>query len=108
MVIEINKKYEKFDLGAILNITTGRLLTSMKDVYRVLNYLTGDKIFTHQIPSVIGDAGRYILSFYPMLEGVGRDTIINSEEDAKNFINEQKQFLEMNYYLFQCRRILGW
>ena len=34
-----------FDLGAILNITTGRLFTNMDDVYDVLNYLIGNSFF---------------------------------------------------------------
>ena len=54
--IEIAPKM--FDLGAILNITTGRLFTNMDDVYEVLNYLTGDDICTHQIPRVMKAAKR--------------------------------------------------
>ena len=50
--MENQEMQRDFDLGAILNITTSRLFTNMDDVYEVLDYLTGDSIYTHQIPRV--------------------------------------------------------
>lgn len=88
---EIEKNSKQFDLGAILNITTGILFTSMDDVYEVLNYLTGDSIFIHQIPRVMDAAKPYVLSLHPELEGVGVGVTINSFEDAKAFVDEQKK-----------------
>ena len=88
---EIEKNSKQFDLGAILNITTGILFTSMDDVYEVLNYLTGDSIFIHQIPRVMDAAKPYVLSLHPELEGVGVGVAINSFEDAKAFVDEQKK-----------------
>ena len=88
---EINKIQKEFDLGAILNITTKRLFTSMEDVYEVLNYLTGDSIYTHQLPRVMPIAKAYVLSLHPELTGVGDTVEINSFDDAKAFINEQKK-----------------
>jgi len=87
----IEKNSKQFDLGAILNITTSRLFTNMDDVYEVLNYLTGDSLFTHQLPRVMETAKPYVLSLYPQLEGVGVDVVINSFEEAKAFIDEQKK-----------------
>lgn len=88
---EIEKNSKQFDLEAILNITTGILFTSMDDVYEVLNYLTGDSIFIHQIPRVMDAAKPYVLSLHPELEGVGVGVTINSFEDAKAFVDEQKK-----------------
>lgn len=88
---KIEKNSKQFDLGAILNITTGILFTSMDDVYEVLNYLTGDSIFIHQIPRVMDAAKPYVLSLHPELEGVGVGVTINSFEDAKAFVDEQKK-----------------
>lgn len=87
----IEKNSKQFDLGAILNITTSRLFTNMDDVYEVLNYLTGDSLFTHQLPRVMETAKPYVLSLHPELEGVGVDVVINSFEDAKAFVDEQKK-----------------
>lgn len=88
---EIEKESKQFDLGAILNITTGRLFTNMDDVYDVLNYLIGNSFFIHQMPRIMDAAKPYILSLHPELEGVGVDVVINSLEDAKVFVDEQKK-----------------
>lgn len=88
---EMNKIQKDFDLGAILNITTSRLFTSIEDIVEVLSYLTGDSIYIHQIPRVMEAAKPYVLSLYPELKGVGDDVIINSFEDVKAFIDEQKK-----------------
>lgn len=42
----------KFDLGDILSITTGALVSRrhMDGVYDILNFMTGDNLFTHQLP----------------------------------------------------------
>ncbi len=85
------KDYRQFDLGAILNITTNRIFTNMNDVCEVLNYLTGDDIFIHQLPRVMQVAQPYVLSIYPELTGVGGDIAINSFEDAKTFVDAQKK-----------------
>ena len=79
-----------FDLGTVLTITSGRLFTSMDNVYDILNYLSNDKIYTHQIPRVMKIAQSHVLGRYPQLDGVGKDAVINSEQDVKTFIDEQK------------------
>src|SRR5574344_113500 len=80
-----------FDLGAILNITTARLYTNMNDIYDVLNYLTGDNLFTHQIPRVMEYAQDYVLALYPELKGVGVDTPITNIDEATSFVDMQKK-----------------
>lgn len=42
----------QFHISDILTITTGYLVSSrhMEGVYDILNYMTGDELFTHQIP----------------------------------------------------------
>ena len=41
-----------FHLGDILSITTGRLVSprKMDGIYDILNFMTGDNLFTHQLP----------------------------------------------------------
>lgn len=41
---------KSFPIAVILNFTDGRLLTSMDDVYEFANFMTGDNLFTHQLP----------------------------------------------------------
>lgn len=40
----------KFTLRKILNFADGRMLTSMEDIYEFANFMTGDDLFTHQLP----------------------------------------------------------
>lgn len=40
----------KFQLRQILNMTTGKLLTKVEDIYDVGNAVTGDNLFTHVLP----------------------------------------------------------
>lgn len=42
---------ESFPLADILTITTGRFLgrDGVDGIYRILNYLTGDNLYTHQL-----------------------------------------------------------
>ena len=48
---QVNHPEMKFHIGDILSITTGRLVspTAMRGVYKILNYMTGDNLFTHAL-----------------------------------------------------------
>lgn len=68
-------KTKNFPLRDILSVTTGRLLTKPKgprdngisNLYAVLGWITGDELFTHQLPRA-GDAAKpYLLSCFPEL-----------------------------------------
>ena len=39
-----------FSLGAILSVTTGILLADIGEVHELLDHMTGDTLFTHQLP----------------------------------------------------------
>lgn len=39
-----------FDLGTVLTVTTGRLLTDIDNLYDILGFMTGESLFTHQLP----------------------------------------------------------
>lgn len=86
-----NNNEKNFDLDVILTVTSGRLFTNIENLYDILNYLTNDKIYTHEIPYLMNIAKKYILSKYPQLVNVGRDVAINNWQDIKNFIDEQKK-----------------
>ena len=60
------------------------------NLYDILNYLSSDEIYTHQIPRVMKVAKSYVLEKYPQLDGVGKVVVINNEQDVKTFIDEQK------------------
>ena len=59
----------EFHLGDILSISTGRLISprGMGGVYDILNYMTGDDLFTHQLPRAAGECKPYLLDQMPWL-----------------------------------------
>lgn len=67
-----------FHLGDILSITTGRLVSPrhMDGIYDILNYMSGDNLFTHQLPRVMGEARPILLAAHPQLSSVDEDAEI--------------------------------
>ena len=68
-----------FGLGAILSITTGKLLCDIGGVYQILNYMTQDKLYTHQLPRATKECAPWLLRQHPQLanldaSGVDRDS----------------------------------
>lgn len=61
-----------FHLGDILSITTGRLvsLRHMSGVYDILNWMTGESLYTHQLPRVVREAEPVLLAALPQLAAV--------------------------------------
>lgn len=58
-----------FHIGDVLSITTGRLLSPrhMEGVYDLLNWMTGDNLYTHQLPRVSDEARPHLLGWHPFL-----------------------------------------
>lgn len=58
-----------FDLADVLTVTTGILIppADMGAVYRVLSFLVGYDVYTHQIPEALRVARPWILERYPHL-----------------------------------------
>lgn len=49
----MSAKTKKFDIGTILTMTTGRFVCGdIGKVYELANFMTGESIFTHQLPRV--------------------------------------------------------
>jgi len=106
MASEVTKP---FPLRVVLTVTTGRLLTQGKgphdngigDLYELLNWMTGDNLFTHQLPRA-GDACKpYLLKCFPVLVAVNAcldsldkwiasDKTGTSEEGIKMWLAEIK------------------
>jgi hypothetical protein len=65
-----------FPLRVVLTVTTGRLLTEPKgprdnngigDLYSLLDWMTDDSNFTHQIPRVGKECSPWLLKWFPEL-----------------------------------------
>lgn len=61
-----------FHLGDILSITTELLVSPsrMDGVHDILNYMTGDNLFTHQLPRAGGQCAPILLDQLPQLKAV--------------------------------------
>jgi hypothetical protein len=62
----------EFDLSDILSVVPGCLVSSrhMDGVYDILNFMTGDNLFTHQLPRAMGEARPVILAQHPWLASI--------------------------------------
>lgn len=56
-----------FPIGVILNFADGRLLTSMDDIYDFANFMTGDNLFTHQLPRAFREISPVLKKQLPFL-----------------------------------------
>lgn len=63
---------KEFHIGDILSITTGRLvsLDHIDGVYNILNYMTGDNLFTHQLPRAARECEGFLLEQHPDLADI--------------------------------------
>ncbi len=65
-----------FPLRVIISVTTGRLLTKSKsandngisDMYKLLEHMTNDAPWTHQLPRFANECRPWLLRWFPELE----------------------------------------
>lgn len=59
-------------LGDVLSVTDGALVSRdhIDGVYRVLNFMTGDNLFTHQLPRAADECRPAILAQHPWLADI--------------------------------------
>lgn len=61
-----------FHISDVLSITTGRLVSyrHMEGVYAILGWMTGESLFTHQLPRAMRECLPEILRQFPVLAEV--------------------------------------
>ena len=80
---------KKFHLGDVLSITTGRLVSQrhIDGVYDILNFMTSESLFTHQLP-IVGDICKPALfEQHPQLKDVDASSV--NEKNYKQWLAEQ-------------------
>jgi hypothetical protein len=62
-------KTKQFHLGDVLSVTTERLVSPrhVDGVYDILNFMTGDNLFTHQLPRANDECKPFLLEQFPQL-----------------------------------------
>lgn len=81
---------KQFHLGDILSIITGNLVTpegTIEGVYRILNYMTNDDLFTHALPRAADECRPYLLEQFPQLAGITGDWI--TRENWRGWLAER-------------------
>lgn len=59
---------KEFATRDVLSTVTGRLMGDIGGVYEVLNWMTGESVFTHQIPRISREAVPVVLAVHPTLQ----------------------------------------
>lgn len=75
---------KQFHLGDVLSITTGRLVSPrhIDGVYDILNFMTGDNLFTHQLPRASDECKPYLVEQFPQLARAEMDSALAELDDA--------------------------
>jgi hypothetical protein len=88
-----------FHLGDILTVVIDRLLSprGMDGVYDILNYMTEDTLYTHQLPRAARECKPHILSQHPELEEIDGSVVngknaeyIDPAEEAEGMVGPDK------------------
>ena len=61
----MNKNFPTVD---VLSTITGRLMGDIGGVYQVLNWMTGESVFTHQLPRIGREATPVLVAAHPQLQ----------------------------------------
>lgn len=79
-------------LGDILTITTGRLVSRdhIDGVYRILNFMTGDSLYTHQLGRAMDECSEPLLTQHPQLRETDCPEFA-SPDDVRPWLEEMEQ-----------------
>lgn len=72
----------KFSTLTIISISTGKKLGKIEDAYKIIDFMTGDAIFTHQIPRAGRICGEELRRQFPEIAEITPDQI--TPENAEN------------------------
>ncbi len=91
---------KRFHVGDVISVATGVLVSPrlIEGVYDLLNYLTGDSVYTHQIPRVCKECVPWLQCQFPWLEkidgsGVNQD---NWREWLAGVVSRFGEYLEVS------------
>jgi hypothetical protein len=59
---------KEFATRDVLSTITGRLMGDIGGVYEVLNWMTGESVFTHQLPRIGREATPVLVAAHPTLQ----------------------------------------
>jgi len=81
----------KFDIGTVLSVLYGKFLTDIGNVYKILNYMFDENLFTYQLPRASRFVSKFILAQHPQLEEWKLENEQINTENWKEFLELAKQ-----------------
>jgi hypothetical protein len=90
----------RFHIGIVLSITHDALMSPTRPpisgIYEILNYMTGDNLYTHQLPRAALECRPFILGQHPQLaEWTGGVTPENVHQRIYEAVKQFGQTLEI-------------
>jgi hypothetical protein len=78
-----------YHLGDVLSITTGCLVSPrhIEGVYDILNFMTGDNLFTHQLPRVWEECRPHLQAQHPQLAAIDASGV--NKDNWRAWLDEQ-------------------
>ncbi|MEW9093923.1 MAG: hypothetical protein AB2417_02475 [Clostridiaceae bacterium] len=83
----------KFHISDILSITSTKMVSvnGIDGIYSILDYMTGDSLYTHQLPETIRACRPRLLEQFPQL------SVVNCDEVNSDNLNEFIKDMEDRY-----------
>ncbi|MGV1867171.1 MULTISPECIES: DUF7736 domain-containing protein [unclassified Rhizobium] len=83
-----DRKTKTFPIAAVMSTVTGILVSEdgIGCVYEVLNWMTGESVFTHQIPRISREAAPVILDLYPEMQAAINEAEQVNGENWRNWL----------------------
>lgn len=75
-----------FPTADVLSTITGRLMGDIGGVYQVLNWMTGESVYTHQIPRISREATPVVLAAYPELAAACSEAEQVTRDNWRDFL----------------------
>lgn len=84
----MNNVSEKFHPTEILSVIKGKMLSHnhMEGIYKILSFLEGRPVWTHEIPRFLDKFEQYLKDLFPDLAG---EVITENFKDPKNFKDQE-------------------
>lgn len=91
MTASASPQVRKFHLGDVLSVTTGRLVAPghIAAVHELLDFMTGDTLFTHQLPRAADECGPELRRQHPQLADVPVPDSFDGEAHVRSWLAEQ-------------------
>lgn len=101
----MNEQKKKFHLGDILTVITGKFLCpdGFSRLYELLDYLTGDKLLTHQLITASKFCKPQLLKQFPELADVD---VGNVNKD--NYLQVMEELVKKYGEWFEVSKVKGW